>query len=174
MVSTSGSHLLPEHAVETLIQQLLPLSTLLTPNIPEAKVLLQTAGVQFKEPEDVDSIVELAKSIQQLGPRYVLLKGGHLPLTKERMVSKSDNDHKIVMNVLYGNGKATLMETPYLTSKNTHGTGCSLACNQLPLPDFLKTLLMMCSGYCMQSRIGLGYCEGGQEGQQVCRSGHQN
>jgi hydroxymethylpyrimidine kinase/phosphomethylpyrimidine kinase len=134
MVSTSGSHLLPENAIETLIEQLLPLATILTPNIPEAKLLLETAGMHLKEPEDVDSMVELAKSIQRLGPQYVLLKGGHLPLTKERVVSKSDHDRDIILNVLYGNNTTTLMETPYLTSKNTHGTGCSLACIQWPRP----------------------------------------
>jgi hydroxymethylpyrimidine kinase/phosphomethylpyrimidine kinase len=132
MVSTSGSHLLPDHAVNTLIQQLLPITTILTPNIPEAKALLETAGVPFDEAEDVDSIVALAKAIQGLGSQYVLLKGGHLPLTKERKVSKSEANHSIVLNVLYGNGQVTLMETPYLTSKNTHGTGCSLACIQRP------------------------------------------
>lgn len=132
MVSTSGSHLLPEHAVNTLIQQLLPLTTLLTPNVPEAKALLATGGVPFEEPEDVDSIVALAKALQGLGPQYILLKGGHLPLTKERKVSKREDDHSIVLNVLYGNGEVALMETPYLTSKNTHGTGCSLACIQPP------------------------------------------
>ncbi|KAF2280094.1 uncharacterized protein EI97DRAFT_491606 [Westerdykella ornata] len=127
MVSTSGSHLLPEHAIETLISELLPLTTILTPNLPEARLLLKTAGVPFEEPEGVDSIVQLARALQQLGPKYVLLKGGHLPLTKDRRVSKNAAEHRIVLNVLYGEGEATLMETDYLTSKNTHGTGCSLA-----------------------------------------------
>ncbi|KAF2241582.1 hypothetical protein BU26DRAFT_535276 [Trematosphaeria pertusa] len=127
MVSTSGSQLLPEQAVDTLIQQLLPLTMVLTPNLPEAKLLLKTAGISFQEPENVDDIVSMAKSIQELGPKYVLLKGGHLPLTKGRLVSKDEADRDVVLNVLYGDGKATFMETDYLTSKNTHGTGCSLA-----------------------------------------------
>lgn len=131
MVSTSGSQLLPEQAVDTLIQQLLPLTMVLTPNLPEAKLLLKTAGISFQEPENVDDIVSMAKSIQELGPKYVLLKGGHLPLTKGRLVSKDEADRDVVLNVLYGDGKATFMETDYLTSKNTHGTGCSLACELL-------------------------------------------
>ncbi|KAF2729047.1 hypothetical protein EJ04DRAFT_503080 [Polyplosphaeria fusca] len=127
MVSTSGSQLLPEEAVETLIKTLLPLTTILTPNLPEGKLLLKTAGINFKEPENVDDIVDLAKAIQGLGPKYVLLKGGHLPLTKGRLVSKEDAEKDMVLNVLYGDGKPILMETTYLRSKNTHGTGCSLA-----------------------------------------------
>jgi hydroxymethylpyrimidine kinase/phosphomethylpyrimidine kinase len=132
MVATSGSHLLPEDAIETLIDQLLPLTTILTPNLPEAKLLLKTAGVSFKEPEDVDSIIEIAKAIQQLGPKYVLLKGGHLPLTKERLVPKSDAEQELVLNVLYGEGQVTLIENGYVRSRNTHGTGCSLACKLRP------------------------------------------
>jgi hydroxymethylpyrimidine kinase/phosphomethylpyrimidine kinase len=128
MVATSGSHLLPVPAVETLIQQLLPVTNLLTPNLPEAKFLLETAGVAFKEPDDIDSIVNIAKSIRTLGPKYVLLKGGHIPLTKQRSVAKNDAEREIVLNVLCGEDEVILMESEYLTSKNTHGTGCSLAC----------------------------------------------
>lgn len=130
MVSTSGSSLLDTDAVNILIQRLFPMSTIVTPNIPEAKELLRSQGVPFKEPETVHDIVDMAKAIQGLGPKYVLLKGGHLPLTSDRRVSNGDNDRKIVLNVLYGEGKTTLIESEYLHSKNTHGTGCSLACKQ--------------------------------------------
>lgn len=128
MVSTSGAHLLPESAISTLIDRLLPLTTILTPNLPEAELLLKTAGVDIKAPENVDDIVNLAKRVQQLGPKYVLLKGGHLPLTKGRLVSKDGKDREIVLNVLVSEGEVTLMESEYLHSRNTHGTGCSLAC----------------------------------------------
>jgi hydroxymethylpyrimidine kinase/phosphomethylpyrimidine kinase len=127
MLSTSGSQLLPEAAVSTLIEELLPLTTILTPNLPEALLLLKIAGLSFKYPENVDDIVAIAKAIQGLGPKYVLLKGGHLPLTKGRVVSKDDAERQVVLNVLYGDGEVTLMETEYLKSRNTHGTGCSLA-----------------------------------------------
>lgn len=128
MVSTSGSQLLPEDAVSTLIKELLPLTTVLTPNLPEAKLLLETANVSYKDPQNVDDIINLAKEIQKLGPRYVLVKGGHLPLTKGRLVSKDEADRDVVLNVLYGEGEVTLLETGYQKSRNTHGTGCSLAC----------------------------------------------
>jgi hydroxymethylpyrimidine kinase/phosphomethylpyrimidine kinase len=128
MVSTSGAHLLPESAISTLIDKLLPLTTILTPNLPEAELLLKIAGVNIKTPENVDDIVYMAKLIQRLGPKYVLLKGGHLPLTKGRLVSSSEEEREIVLNILVGEDKVTLMESEYLHSRNTHGTGCSLAC----------------------------------------------
>lgn len=128
MVSTSGSQLLHTEAVKTLIQDLLPLTTILTPNLPEAKLILETAGVSFDEPENVDDVVAIAKLIQTLGPKYVLLKGGHLPLTKGGMVSERDAEHEVVVDVLVGEGRVSLMESAYLRSRNTHGTGCSLAC----------------------------------------------
>lgn len=128
IVSTSGAHLLPESAVSTLIDKLLPLTTILTPNLPEAELLLKTAGVDTKSPQNVDDITAMAKSIQRLGPKYVLLKGGHLPLTKGRLVSKGEEEREIVLNVLVSEDEVTMMESEYLHSRNTHGTGCSLAC----------------------------------------------
>jgi hydroxymethylpyrimidine kinase/phosphomethylpyrimidine kinase len=128
MVSTSGAHLLPESAISTLIDKLLPRTTILTPNLPEAELLLKIAGVHIKSPESVDDIVNMARCIQQLGPKYVLLKGGHLPLTKGRLVSKDDEEKEIVLNILVGANETTMIEGEYLRSRNTHGTGCSLAC----------------------------------------------
>ena len=128
MISTSGSHLLPESAISTLIEKLLPLTTILTPNLPEAELLLKIAGVDIRSPGNVDDIVAMAKRIQQLGPTYVLLKGGHLPLTKGRLVSKGEEEREIVLNVLVSQDEVAIMESEYLHSRNTHGTGCSLAC----------------------------------------------
>lgn len=128
MVSTSGSQLLPEAAVSTLINHLLPLTTILTPNLPEAKLLLNIAGVEVREPENVEDIIAMAHQIQGLGPRWVLLKGGHLPLTRGKVVSKAESENEVVLNVLVGESGLTLMESEYLKTNNTHGTGCSLAC----------------------------------------------
>lgn len=128
MVSTSGSQLLPGEAVTTLINNLLPLTTILTPNLPEAKLLLETAGVEVSDPTNVDEIVAMAHKLQGLGPRWVLLKGGHLPLTQGRVVSSNESEHEVVLNVLVGEGGLNIMESKYLKSSNTHGTGCSLAC----------------------------------------------
>lgn len=127
MVSTSGSQLLPEAAVSTLVNELLPLTTILTPNLPEALRLLNIAGMNVKEPEVVEDFITIATHIHKLGPKWVLLKGGHLPLMKGRLVSKGTEDREIVLNVLVGDSGVTLMESEYLHCRNTHGTGCSLA-----------------------------------------------
>lgn len=128
MVSTSGAQLLPETAVSTLIKSLLPVTTILTPNVPEAILLLKTAGVDVKDPENIDDIIAMAHKILGLGPKWVLLKGGHLPLTRGRVVSKEENEKEIIVDILVGETGLTVMESEYQRSENTHGTGCSLAC----------------------------------------------
>jgi hydroxymethylpyrimidine kinase/phosphomethylpyrimidine kinase len=134
MVSTSGSQLLPHTAITTLINNLLPLTTLLTPNLPEAKLLLETAGVQIRDPQNIDDVVAMAHKILGLGPKWVLLKGGHIPLTREKVISKEESENEIVLNVLVGEGGLTMLESEYVKSNNTHGTGCSLACKLVPVP----------------------------------------
>ncbi|KAJ5599646.1 hypothetical protein N7450_000713 [Penicillium hetheringtonii] len=127
MVSTSGSQLLPEKAVKELRVKLLPLTTVLTPNIPEAQLLIKDAGAEAPEPTDLPGLIALAKQIRSLGPRAVLLKGGHLPLTKDHKTAPTPQDATTVVDVLVDGDTTTLFETEYLISKNTHGTGCSLA-----------------------------------------------
>jgi hydroxymethylpyrimidine kinase/phosphomethylpyrimidine kinase len=128
MVSTSGAQLLPNEAVQNLRTHLLPITTILTPNIPEAKLLLQNANLEAPQIKTLDDIVNIAKTLQSLGPKYVLVKGGHLPLTKDGRISKQDADHHTVVDILYDGHETTLYETKYQHSKSTHGTGCSLAC----------------------------------------------
>lgn len=128
MMSTSGAQLLPNEAVRNLREKLLPLATVLTPNIPEARLLLQDAGQDVKQPENLEDIIELAKAVQRLGSKYVLVKGGHLPLRRDQGVSKNDNEKLSVIDVLCDGKDVLLLETDHLKSKNTHGTGCSLAC----------------------------------------------
>ena len=127
-MSTSGCQLLPHQAISNLRLQILPVTTVLTPNIPEAKLLLQNAGSQASDPQDINDIIKIAKEVHALGPEYVLIKGGHLPLTKEGKISKHGVGKHIVIDVLYDGIEITLIETAYLDSRNTHGTGCSLAC----------------------------------------------
>ncbi|KAJ9270293.1 hypothetical protein DTO212C5_3536 [Paecilomyces variotii] len=127
MVSTSGSQLLPQDAVEGVRTKLLPLTTVVTPNIPEALLLLKDAGVDYEDPQNVEGMIKLAKQIRKLGPKCVLIKGGHLPLTKERKTAQKSEEASIVIDVLYDGEKVALFETDFLISKNTHGTGCSLA-----------------------------------------------
>jgi hydroxymethylpyrimidine/phosphomethylpyrimidine kinase len=139
MVATTGAVLLPESAVKTLCKDLLPKTYLLTPNIPEANLILQEAGQKAVDVKVLDGLKELAIALQSLGPEYVLVKGGHLPLTSDYKVAKSGADKKIVVNVLWGNDSKTgeevmeVIETPYQESRNTHGTGDSLACTYIVL-----------------------------------------
>lgn len=128
MVSTSGSILLPENAIDTLIKRLLPITTVLTPNLPEAKLLLEKVHGVYPEPQSCDDLVQMAKELQKLGPQYVLLKGGHIPLTRDRKITKDEADYHIVFDVLAGTDGVNTLESEFLNSKNTHGTGCSLAC----------------------------------------------
>ncbi|GAC93664.1 putative phosphomethylpyrimidine kinase [Pseudozyma hubeiensis SY62] len=99
MVSTSGSLLLSEGAIETLIRDLLPLCTILTPNLPEARQLLKYAAkftshqrgprelelAQENENTELPQMMAAAKSIASLGPRAVLVKGGHAQLSRSQI-----------------------------------------------------------------------------------------
>ncbi len=107
MVATSGSALMKNDAVQTLIEELLPVSTLVTPNIPEAQVLSDLT-IENKE----DMII----AAKHIGDHYhcaVLLKGGH-----------SINDAN---DLLYANGEAVWFEGKRIDNPNTHGTGCTLS-----------------------------------------------
>ena len=107
MVATSGSALIKTDAVQTLIEELLPISTLVTPNIPEAQVL---SGMTINNKEDMIS------AARQIGDRHhcaVLLKGGH-----------SINDAN---DLLYSNGELIWFEGKRINNPNTHGTGCTLS-----------------------------------------------
>ncbi|MDW8392598.1 MAG: bifunctional hydroxymethylpyrimidine kinase/phosphomethylpyrimidine kinase, partial [Oscillochloridaceae bacterium] len=73
MVAKSGARLLEEDAITTLRERLLPLALVITPNLPEASVLLN------RQVTDERDMADAARDLRALGPRYVLLKGGHLP-----------------------------------------------------------------------------------------------
>jgi hydroxymethylpyrimidine/phosphomethylpyrimidine kinase / thiaminase len=127
MVSTSGAQLLPGDAVQILRERLLPMTTVLTPNIPEATLLLRDAGHHVKTPTTLEEAKTLAIQLHALGPKVVLLKGGHMPLKKDYSKPASKDDASIVVDILYDGSKHMLVEAEHSSSKNTHGTGCSLA-----------------------------------------------
>ncbi|KAL9088391.1 MAG: hypothetical protein Q9159_003091 [Coniocarpon cinnabarinum] len=128
MVSTSGSQLLPEDAVSTLVEKLLPVTTILTPNIPEALLIIKNSPLEATgQPATLGDLVELARLIQGLGPRYVLIKGGHMPLKDDRLNPEDHVPRHFVSDVLHGDGETHIFKSEYLQSRNTHGTGCSLA-----------------------------------------------
>lgn len=107
MVATSGSELMKTDAVQTLIEELLPIATVVTPNIPEAEVL---SGKKIQSKEDM---LNVAKEIGDTYGCAVLLKGGH-----------SINDAN---DLLYSNGKFKWFEGKRINNPNTHGTGCTLS-----------------------------------------------
>lgn len=119
MVSTSGHTLLSEDAIATLTEKLLPLATVITPNLPEAAML---AGIPIESIDSAQGLVECAKALGKLGPRWIYLKGGHLPLSRSNGCSE-----KYILDVLYDTaaGRVHKFEKTLVTTANTHGTGCT-------------------------------------------------
>ena len=135
MVATSGSQLLPQAAVRNLRLRILPLTTILTPNIPEAILLLQDVDLlqDHEMPiRSIEDIVRRAREVQSLGPNYVLLKGGHVAFATDSRIAISNAERRFVFNVLCSKDQIIVFRMRYQSSKNTHGTGCSLACKCLP------------------------------------------
>lgn len=137
MVATSGSQLLPAEALKSLREKLLPRATVLTPNIPEARLLLADAGQGDAPINRVEDLEVIGRAVHALGPRWVLVKGGHCPFRRDGAMAKMPSEKEIVVDVLVGGGdhevEVIRVETPYYESRNTHGTGCSLACKSIPV-----------------------------------------
>lgn len=133
MVATSGAQLLPNDAITNLREKLLPLTTILTPNIPEAKLILDNAGIEYPEIRSFLDLADIASLLHGLGPEHVLLKGGHLPFGQEMNIPQHAQSRRFIVDILYSSDmEATSFTTDYSPSKNTHGTGCSLACTSPP------------------------------------------
>lgn len=107
MVATSGAKLISDDAISTLKEELFPLATVLTPNIPEAEVL---SGMSIT---NEDEMVEAAKVIGETYHAAVLLKGGH-----------QINDAN---DLLYSDGEYKWFYGKRINNPNTHGTGCTLS-----------------------------------------------
>ncbi len=107
-VATSGDALLEDDAVEALRETLLPLADLVTPNVPEAELLM---GLKIS---DVDDLTKAGDALLERGVYAALMKGGHL-------------DSKSVVDVLVSEQGANIMSGPRLRTRHTHGTGCTLA-----------------------------------------------
>lgn len=106
MIGKMGSALLQEDAMETMRNQLIPLATIITPNMPEASYLL--GNVELKSVEDLK---EAAKKLRALGPKYVLIKGGRL--------------EGPAIDVLYDGEQMYLLEAPRIDTIHTNGAGCT-------------------------------------------------
>ena len=109
MVAKSGDKLLSDDALSALRDELCPLATLLTPNIPEAAILLNV-----KESQLITNIEKHTRQLSAMSGNSVLLKGGHLE-------SRQSSD------VLVHEGAVSLFDFMRIDTKNTHGTGCTLS-----------------------------------------------
>lgn len=113
MVAKSGDTLLAKNAIAMMREALFPQSFLITPNLPEAGVLLEQ-----RAPESVKEMYRAAERLRELLPlsseRWVLLKGGHLPGGE-------------VTDLLFDGDRMVELPAPRIETKNTHGTGCTLS-----------------------------------------------
>ena len=111
MVAKGGSPLLPDSSVPTLIEALIPQSSMITPNLPEAAILTEQSV-----PENIKQMYAMAEKLHKLfkrsDERWVLLKGGHLP--------NSD-----LVDLLFNGDKMIELPNQRIQTKNTHGTGCT-------------------------------------------------
>lgn len=107
MRAKSGDPLLRREAERALVEELLPLAFVVTPNIPESEVL---SGIKVSS---IDDMREAARRIKSIGCEYVLVKGGHLKWSDE------------AIDILYDGEDFYDFSSPRLKTKNTHGTGCT-------------------------------------------------
>jgi len=106
MIATSGDNLLEPEAVESYKNKLFPLATIITPNLDEAALLLETTIKDRKQMEDA------AKALAKQYGTSILLKGGHL---------RGDN----AIDLLFHHGELTEFSLPFVRGVETHGTGCT-------------------------------------------------
>ncbi|MEE8203530.1 MAG: bifunctional hydroxymethylpyrimidine kinase/phosphomethylpyrimidine kinase [Alphaproteobacteria bacterium] len=109
MVAKSGDRLLRPEAVAALRERLVPVSTVITPNLPEAAVLLDREIARTAE-----EMADACRALKRLGPESVLLKGGHM-------------DHAESVDVFYDGSEWLRLSAPRVDTRNTHGTGCTLS-----------------------------------------------
>lgn len=121
ILSSSGKPLMAEDALATFVERLLPLASIVTPNMPEAKRLAEACGMVTLSSEEYSqsSLEEMAIALMRRGVSSVLIKGGH-----------ADGDEK-VDRLYVQDGISNINVTSYTAHKiitcNTHGTGCTLS-----------------------------------------------
>ena len=108
MIAKGGARLVNNSSIKYLKKLLLPLCKIVTPNIPEAEVL---TGYSISNKEEM---IKAAKKILSMGPKSVLLKGGHLK-------------NKMIFDILVSKNEIKIFSKRKIKTKNTHGTGCTLS-----------------------------------------------
>jgi hydroxymethylpyrimidine/phosphomethylpyrimidine kinase len=152
LVSSSGCLLLSDAGQEALIEQLLPLTALVTPNLPELAALLNTSVAQTN-----DQLHDQAEALLRLGPRAVLVKGGHAPDEQDDASRGLSVDWLLSQRLDPATGKTfeafERFASERIISSNDHGTGCTLAsaiaaclAYQVPLGDAVADAKKFLSG----------------------------
>jgi hydroxymethylpyrimidine/phosphomethylpyrimidine kinase len=146
MVAKGGHELLRPDAVGALVADILPQAFLVTPNLEEARVLAKCKAIRT-----VDEMQEAAMKIMVLGPRHVLVKGGHLAGP--------------AIDVFFDGRRFRLYEAPRVDTTNTHGTGCTYSAaiaaglaTGLPLPQAIdQAKAYLTEGLRRSYALGHGY-----------------
>ncbi|MFO7766934.1 MAG: bifunctional hydroxymethylpyrimidine kinase/phosphomethylpyrimidine kinase [Pelovirga sp.] len=127
MVAKGGAALLDDVALDSLISRLLPQAYLVTPNVPEI------AAITGIHPRNTEEMIEAGRNLQMLGARNVLIKGGHMEGEATDVLLLDEEQH--------------LFSAPRINTRNTHGTGCTLA-------SAIATFLAQ--GYPLKQAVGRG------------------
>jgi hydroxymethylpyrimidine kinase/phosphomethylpyrimidine kinase len=147
--SSSGDELMTEVVIEVMLNELMPLTGVMTPNIPEAETL---TGLKIT---NEDEMLEAARKLREMGARAVLIKGGHLEegsaVNGQRSVDLVEHDQPIrdirrqAIDVLDDQGQITVFRGEWIDSPPARGTGCMLssaiaAClgQRMPLEDSVR------------------------------------
>jgi hydroxymethylpyrimidine/phosphomethylpyrimidine kinase len=109
MIAKSGDPLLSESARQTIKQRLIPLATVVTPNLFEAEAML---NMKIRTIEDMKTA---ARELKKTGCKWIVIKGGHLQNEKE------------AVDVVFEGQNFYVLKTPRFETKNTHGTGCTFS-----------------------------------------------
>ena len=113
MISKSGYSLLKPESKTALIKKLIPLASIITPNVPEAEEILGEVNSDITSIETVEDMEKAAKEMYKLGCKNVLLKGGHM--------------QEEAVDVFYDGKEIIHFTSERINTKNTHGTGCTLS-----------------------------------------------
>jgi hydroxymethylpyrimidine/phosphomethylpyrimidine kinase len=133
MIAKSQARLLDDDAIAAIVRRLLPLATVVTPNVPEAETL---TGLRISTVADLH---RAAERLAEMGARGVLAKGGHLKTSEG-----------LAIDVLWNEGKALELTAERIASRHTHGTGCTLSAAiaaRLALGDTLEDAARRAKAY---------------------------
>lgn len=147
MVSTSGANLIPLEAIDSYIDELIPLATVFTPNIIETKYILERLATREKvsqkdnnttsnndnkqEPISIKSIQDMRDAAKKLHDslncKSVLVKGGHIAFNKDLQPSLDKEEERVIVDILYDGKNYIQLQSEYYSTTSTHGTGCTLS-----------------------------------------------